>query len=62
MIDGVVASVARFERTGGFVMLQLLVRNTSRQTRRVCFQPRRTQLIAEATGESCQPKESVAEE
>jgi hypothetical protein len=62
MIDGVVASVVRFEKTGEFVMLQLLMRNSSRQARMVCLQPKRTQLIAEATGESWKPKESVGQE
>jgi hypothetical protein len=60
--DGVVASVVRFEKTGNSVMLQLLVRNSARQTRMVCFQPRRTELIAEATGESWTPKEAAGQE
>jgi hypothetical protein len=60
--DGVIASVVRFEKTGNSVMLQLLVRNSARQMHRVCFQPRRTELIAEATGESWTPKEAVGQE
>jgi hypothetical protein len=60
--DGVVASVVRFERSGGLVMVQLMARNTSRQRRQVCFHPRRTSLIHEATGESWEPKEYVGEE
>jgi hypothetical protein len=59
---GVVASVVRFEKTGNSVMLQLLVRNSARQTWMVCFQPRRTELIAEATGESWMPKEAAGQE
>jgi hypothetical protein len=60
--EGVVASVIRFEKSGELVMLQLMARNTSRQRHMVCFHPRQTTLIHEATGESWQPKESVGED
>jgi hypothetical protein len=60
--DGVVANVVRFEKSGELVMLQLIARNTSRERRMVCFHPRQTTLIHEATGESWQPKESVGED
>jgi hypothetical protein len=60
--DGVVASVVRFEKSGELVMLQLMARNTSRQLRQVCFYPRMTNLIHEATGESWQPKEYAGQE
>jgi hypothetical protein len=59
--DGVVASVMRFEKSGELVMLQLMVRNTSRQARMVCFSEAMTNLIDEATGESWRPKESVGQ-
>jgi hypothetical protein len=60
--EGVVASVVRFEKSGGLVVLQLMARNTSRQVRMVCFQPQRTNLVHEATGESWQPKDFVGQE
>jgi hypothetical protein len=60
--DGVIASIVRFEKSGEFVVLQLMTRNTSRQVRMVCFQPQRTNLVHEATGESWQPKEFVGQE
>ena len=60
--DGIVVSVIRFEKTGGLVMVQLMARNTSGQRRAVCFYPRETQLIREATGQSWQPKEHTGQE
>jgi len=60
--DGVVASVIRFEKSGGLVVLQLMARNTSRQVRTVCFYPQKTNLVHEATGESWRPKEFVGQE
>jgi hypothetical protein len=43
-------------------MVQLMARNTSGQRRAVCFYPRETQLIREATGQSWQPKEHTGQE
>ena len=59
---GVIASVIRFEKSGGLVILQLMARNTERQLRMVCFYAMQTNLIDEATGESWQPKESVGQD
>jgi hypothetical protein len=58
----VVAHIIRFEKSGELVMLQLMVRNTSGQTRNVCFYPMETSLIHEATGESWRPNEYVGRE
>ena len=60
--DGIVVSIIRFEKTGGLVMLQLMAQNTSGPRRTVCFYPRGTQLIHEATGQSWQPKEYTGQE
>jgi hypothetical protein len=60
--DGIVVSIIRFEKTEGLIMLQLMARNTTGPRRTVCFYPRGTNLIHEATGESWQPKEYTGQE
>ena len=59
---GIVVSIIRFEKTVGLVMLQLMAQNTSGPRRTVCFYPRGTNLIHEATGQSWQPKEYTGQE
>jgi hypothetical protein len=60
--DGIVVSIIRFEKTGGFVMLQLMARNTLSARHQVCFYPMGTKLVHEATGQSWQPKEYTGQE
>ena len=60
--EGIVVSIIRFEKTGGFVMLQLMARNTLSARHQVCFYPMGTKLVHEATGQSWQPKEYTGQE
>jgi hypothetical protein len=59
---GAGANIIRFEKSGEFVILQLMIQNTSsRLVPMACFYESQTNLIDEATGESWQPKESVGQ-
>jgi hypothetical protein len=54
---GIVANIVRFEKSGGFVLLQVIARNTSRENQWFCFSQVNTDLIDEATGDTWRPKE-----
>lgn len=54
---GIVASIVRFEKSGEFVLLQVMVRNTSNENQGFCFYQSRTDLIDEATGDTWRSKE-----
>jgi hypothetical protein len=54
---GIVANIVRFEKSGEFVLLQVIARNTSSENQGFCFTQMGTDLIDEATGDTWRPKE-----
>jgi hypothetical protein len=60
--EGVTARMFGFETTGEFVMRPLLQRHNTREIQMMCCQPKGTERMTEATGESWTLTEAVGQE